>query len=87
MKILWLATVAAVLAGCGSLASQFAGEWGQSSHDRNDVTAARAGDRTTDVLPKLGKPEKIVDGENLYTGWKQWLYPIGSLLIYRGEVR
>ncbi|GHV21726.1 hypothetical protein AGMMS49959_11320 [Planctomycetales bacterium] len=88
MKTWFLLALVAVLSGCGgAIMSQFAGEWGQFSDDRNDVTAVRAGMRTTDILPKIGKPEKIEAGENVYAGWQEWIYPTGSLLVYRGEVK
>lgn len=73
--------------GCGAIMSNFAGEWGQLSKDRNDVAAVKAGMRVSEVTNKIGKPERMEEGDNVYAGWQQWIYPTGYLLVYRGEVR
>ena len=73
--------------GCASIISPLAGEWGQLSKDRNDVAVIKKGTGVMDVIAKIGKPQHIADGENVYAGWQQWDYPTGTLLVYRGEVR
>lgn len=73
--------------GCAQVLSPLAGEWGQLSKDRNNVAAIKPGTRVPDVTTKIGKPQRMEEGEDIYAGWQQWFYPTGSLLVYRGEVK
>lgn len=75
-----------LLGGCDA-ASNLAGDWGEHSKSRGDVSAAEEGMSVSDVLLKLGKANEIEEGELIYEGWQEWKYPTGTLLIYRGVVR
>lgn len=72
--------------GCDAV-SNLAGDWGENSKDKDDVSAIKPGMNSSDVVVKIGKAHKMVEGDLVYSGWQEWVYPTGSLVLYRGVVR
>jgi len=72
---------------CSDIATKLAGDWADNSPDKNMVSAAKKGMRANDIIVKIGKPQKVIEGDLVYAGWQEWVYPTGSLFLQRGEVR
>lgn len=86
--LLFILAVAPVFcAGCSSVMSSLAGEWGDSSPDRGMVSAVKVGDNSSTVMNAIGQPQRVEYGEYVYEGWQEWVYETGSVFMYRGRVR
>lgn len=86
--VLLILCFALLSGGCSEeMSKQLAGQWAQFSEDRGMVSAAKPGMSMGDVLNKVGEPKQMISGEMAYSGWKQWVYPSGSIFFYRGKVR
>ncbi len=52
-----------------------------------DVSLVEKTWRTTQVATQIGRPDYVIKGRDLHLGWEEWVYPTGSVFIYRMEVK
>ena len=51
------------------------------------IDKAQVGWPISAVMEKIGRPLHVAIGTGVYIGWEEWVYPTGSIFIYRQEVR
>ena len=73
---LWL-VILALSVLCASCSTE------EISRKHGDVTRVNQGWGMNQVVSTIGKPDYVIDGQGLRTGWEEWVYPTGSVFFYR----
>lgn len=71
-----------VLGGCG----EHNESWGRRGEPA-DVRDCRTGWTVKDVRTEIGSPVDRVVYRGVRTGWEEWIYPTGSIFLYRLVVK